>query len=379
MSAADMMPQHGGHLTIDLSALVANWRRLALRAPDAACAGVVKANAYGCGQDEVAHVLSKAGCQTFFVAHLNEAVRLRQQCPTVEIYVLNGLPPQHVSTYLSHQLIPVLGSMDEITEWTAHTPQNTACALHVDTGMNRLGIHKTQLPHLPADFHPTLVMSHFVASETVGDPVTSRQLADFAQIKTYFQAKTYLKARSSQLPRFSLANSSGCFLDPVPAYDLLRPGYALYGGNPTPHLPNPMQPVVRLRASLIQVRSVPANTQVGYNGVWQAPRDTRIATVSLGYADGYLRSGLGANQPKFPAKTGAKSRVDGVLCPIIGRVSMDLITLDVTDAPSAQRGTWAEFIGADLSVDQVANDLGTNGYEVLTSLGRRHSRHYIGG
>jgi alanine racemase len=356
---------HGARLTIDLAAILANWRALSQRAVGATAA-VVKANAYGCGIEHVVPALARAGCETFFVAHLSEGIRARAAAPSATIYVLNGLPPKSAQVYARERLRPVLGSAMEIAEWREAFPSLDApAALHVDTGMNRLGLRPEELGDLPAVFRPALLMTHFVASEIPADAANACQLALFARVRALLPG----------VPA-SISNSSGLFLDGVRAFGeaLARPGYALYGGNPTPGRPNPMRDVVRLEAHIVQVRDVPAGSSVGYNSTWIAPAQRRIATASLGYADGYLRSGSSTNE-----RPGGRALVNGVLCPIVGRVSMDLITLDVTAVPRVERGDVAVILGDGLTVDTVADDLNTNGYEVLTSLGPRYVRRYMGG
>lgn len=356
--------EHGACLTIDLGAIVVNWRSLVARAAPAKAAAVVKADAYGCGIERVVPALAKAGCDTFFVAHLSEAWRARAVAPEATIYVLNGLLPGSARLYVRDRLRPVLGSLPEIAEWLTVSPLGERpAALHVDTGMNRLGLAPSDLAAMPSSFRPALVMSHLVSAEVPDDPINARQIEAFADIAS----------RCPGIPT-SLCNSSGLFLDADARHDLVRPGYALYGGNPTPGEANPMRPVIALEAPIIQLRHVARGDTVGYNAQWAAPRESVIATVSLGYADGYLRAGTATN-----ATMGGEALVSGTRCPIVGRVSMDLITLDVTDVPRVARGDPATFIGGALDIDTVAGFLKTNGYEVLTSLGARYARHYIGG
>jgi alanine racemase len=353
---------HGATLTINTGALAANWRALSRHAGPVETAAVIKADGSGLGPECVTRTLATAGCRTLFVAHLSEALRARAVAPDIDIYVLNGLPIGSVSTYLTHRLRPVLGSGAEIAEWRNQTPEGTPAALHVDTGMSRLGLRVEEVGDLPSVFRPHLVMSHFVASEESANPINTRQISAFERVSALF---------SSSVP--SLSNSSGIFLRPHHSIreGLVRPGYALYGGNPTPGAPNPMADVVTLSATILQVRSVTVGETVGYNGAWVAKRPSMIAAVSLGYADGYLRSGSASN-----TTPGGIAMVAGADVPIVGRVSMDLITLDVTDVKSAAslRGEQATFIGPGLGVDRVASALGTNGYEILTSLGGRYNR-----
>jgi len=357
---------HGARLTIDLAAIAANWQRLAAMAPGGACAAVVKADAYGCGLARVAPALWAAGCRTFFVAHVSEAITARAALPEAVIYVLNGLLPGLGPTLIAHDLRPVLGGREEIAEWASLSDADGVtrpAALHVGTGMNRLGLSVPEALALSGDpliarAGIDLLMTHLVSAELSGDPINARQMADFARIR----------AAHPGIPG-SFANSSGIFLGPEAHHDLLRPGYALFGGNPTPWKANPMQPVVRLEAEIAQVRAVAAGETCGYNGRWRAAAPRRLATLSMGYADGYPRAASGRGA----------ALVGGVRCPILGLISMDLIILDVTDAPDAVRGGSATLIGDDLDVDTVGRTAGTIGYEILTGLGSRYVRDYVTG
>ncbi len=322
---------------------------------------MVKADAYGCGLAAVAPALWRAGCRTFFVAHLAEGVAARQAVPEATIYVLNGLPPGGADAFLRDDLRPVLGSHDELDAWAQASGGARPAALHVDTGMNRLGLSVPEALALRADPRIRaagidLVMSHLVSAELPEDPVNARQIRDFSAARAAFPESPA-----------SLANSSGIFLGTATHHDLLRPGYALFGGNPTPGHPNPMRPVVRLEAEIVQVRDVAAGTGAGYNHRWVAPGPRRLATLSLGYADGYPRAASGRGH----------ALVGGVACPILGLISMDLIILDVTEAPDARRGATAVLIGDALDVDSVGRAAGTIGYEILTGLGSRYVRTYV--
>ncbi len=350
-------------LTIDLEAVAANWLTLAASHPGATAA-VVKADGYGLGAAPVARRLLAAGCTTFFVAHPSEAQALRQALgPAPVIAVLNGLFDGQAETYRAHDLQPVLGSLAEIADWQqqARSGAPLPAMLHVDTGMCRLGLDQAELDQLVAEPHRldgirlTLIMTHLVSAETPAAPINAAQLARF----------TAACARLPRLPR-SIANSSGMFLGAEFHADLARPGAALYGINPEPGRPNPMRPVLRLAAPVLQLRQVATGETVGYNAIWTAPRPSRIATLSVGYADGYLRSLSATGLACF----------DGRPVPLVGRVSMDLTTWDVTDHPAVERGSWLELIGPAIPPDDVAARAGTNGYEILTSLGRRYDRHY---
>ncbi len=345
-------------LEVDLGAIAANWRTLQARHPSGPVAGVIKADAYGLGAPQVAAALHAAGCRHFFVAYLQEALAVRPLLPDAMLAVLSGPIPGSEDTYIEHDLTPVLGSRDEIERWQGRP---NPAILHIDTGMSRLGLDDRELAGLIQD-HTSLhgvsiryIMTHLVTSEVPGDPVNRRQRSRFA-------------AATAALPpaSTSLANSSGIFLGPEFASDLARPGAALYGINPTPGLPNPMRSVVRLGVRVLAVRDIPTGATVGYNATWTAARPSRIATAALGYADGFHRSLSGRGSACF----------DGTPVPLVGRVSMDLTTFDVTDHPAVQPGCWLEVLGPHLSPDDVAAAAGTNGYEVLTSLGHRFHRVY---
>ena len=326
---------------------------------------MVKADGYGLGAVPVATRLHAEGCRHFFVAHPEEAAAIRPVTPSAMVAVLNGLWPGYAPMLAAQDLTPVLGALAEIDAWAAQARtlgRPLPALLHIDTGMNRLGLDPAGVDVLAADparldgIDLRYVMTHLVSAEQPGDPANERQRQRFAA------ARARLPAAPS-----SLANSSGLFLGPGFRSDLARPGAALYGVNPTPGRPNPMRPAVRLRARVLQVREMPAGETVGYNGVWTAARPSRIATISVGYADGYLRA----------LSNRAVACFDGQAVPLVGRVSMDLSTFDVTDAPGVQPGAWLDLIGPHNGVDALAAAAGTNGYEILTSLGRRTPRTYL--
>lgn len=366
-------PAYGSTLTVDLSALVANWRLMGELAGCEAAA-VVKADAYGLGTEPAVTALSAAGCRTFFVAHLSEAIRARAVAREATIYVLNGLLPGACGVFAEHDLSPVLGSREELREWAGFRDGGATvrpAALHVDTAMNRLGIWPGEGMSAGTAFRVDvdaagigLVMSHFASSEDEADPANARQMKAFAEIAAAFEG----------IPA-SLKNSSGHFLRDCPSYQLTRPGYALYGGNPTPGKPNPMRPVIGLETRILQIREVEAGTQVGYNGRWTAAGRRRLATICLGYADGYPRNASGTD-----TTSGGSALVGGVVCPFVGSVSMDLVILDVTDAPAdaVARGAAVTIIGGALDLEAVGAGAKTIGYEILTSLGRRYQRRYVG-
>ncbi len=362
----------GGILTIDLAAIEANWKKLASTTVPVECAAVVKADAYGCGLEPVTQKLAKAGCRTFFVADVTEGRRVRAIAPDAVIYVLNGLMPGSAQAFADDYLRPVINSATELAEWDAFVAGRSwrgGAALHVDTGMNRLGITIDEAvaiaPRIQSENHGfTLLMSHLACAETPDHPMNDRQIRLFREIRIMYRGVSS-----------SLANSSGIFLGGTIFCDLVRPGVALYGANPTPEKKNPMRPVVELKGRIIQVRPVNKGESVGYGATFGAARSSRIAVVAVGYADGFLRSAAAAK-----GKPAAEVVVAGKRCPVAGRVSMDLIAVDVTDLPdgAARRGDFATLIGEGISLDELAAAMGTIGYEVLTNLGRRYHRVYKG-
>src|SRR5579872_3183817 len=362
-----------GVLTVDLDALVANWRKLEKTAVPAECSAVIKANAYGCGVAPVARALAKAGCKTFFVATPDEAAAARAVLPSAAIYVLNGLTQNNGDAYAKIDARPVIGDLNELAEWDVfcrRTGWAGGAAIHIDTGMQRLGLTVAEaqglIPRIHAGDHGiSLVMSHLACAESLHHPMNARQLAAFREIASAF----------SGVPA-SLSNSSGIFLGAPFQFDMVRPGASLYGVNPTPEADNPMQPVVELKAHVVQIRDVERGETVGYGGIWTARRPTRLAIVSAGYADGYFRAG-GSND----GTRGAEVMVAGKRCPVVGRISMDLMAVDVTDLDknAVRRGHWVTLLGEGITVDELAHHFGTIGYEVLTSLGSRYARVYKGG
>lgn len=367
----------GAVLTIDLDALAANWRLLAdqVAGAGAACAGVVKADGYGLGIRPVGRTLFAAGCRTFFVAQIDEGIALRQDldafgAAAAEIFVLSGLLPGTADLFAAHRLAPVLSTPEQIAELRALPAEARAAlpatALHVDTGMRRLGLTAAEADAVLADpaavaaVAPALIVTHLACADEPDHPLNAEQLALFR----------HLRERLPQA-RASYANSSGVFLGPEAHFDLGRPGVALYGANPTPGRPNPMRPVVRLAARILQVRRIDAPQSVGYGATHLLPAGARVATVGVGYADGYPRA--------------LSNRGAGVLAgrrvPIVGRVSMDLTTFDVSALPEheAHPGAMIELIGPHMPLDEVADHAGTIAYELLTQLGRRYHRVCTGG
>src|SRR5215813_626708 len=353
-----------GILTIDLDAIIANWRKLEKTAVPAECAAVVKADAYGCGIEPVSRALAAAGCKTFFVATTDEARVLRAALPQATIYALNGFFQNTGDAYAKIDCRPVIGDLNDRAEWKG------GAAIHIDTGMNRLGLTVAEaqgiIPRINAGDHGiTLVMSHLVSAELVNNPTNARQLTAFREIQSLF----------TNVPA-SLSNSSAIYLGAQFQFDMVRPGAALYGVNPTPEADNPMQPVAELKARIVQIRNIERGETVGYGGTWTARRPTKLAIVAAGYGDGYFRAGSANDGTR-----GAEVVVAGKRCPVAGRISMDLMAVDITDVPAnaARRGHMVTLIGEGVTVDELAHHFGTIGYEVLTSLGRRYARLYKGG
>lgn len=351
-------------LTTDLDAVVANWRRLAAQADRAACAAVVKADAYGLGAAAVAPALARAGCRVFFVAHVAEGIALRRGLGGApEIYVLHGPPPGAEAAFAAHGLIPVLNSAAQAEAWAVFGRARGAplpAALQFDTGMSRLGAAPEEVAGLRdrADLDVRLVMSHLACADDPAHPANAAQLAAFRTLRALWPAAPA-----------SLAASFGIFLGPDYHFDLVRPGAALYGVAPTTG-PNPMRPVVRLQAPVVQVRTIAPGAGVGYGHTWHAQAPMRVATLGIGYADGV---------PRSLSNHGAAWLGD-VRLKLIGRVSMDSITVDASALPPEllAPGTLLDLIGPHCDVDALAAEAGTTGYELLTRLGDRFLRRYVG-
>jgi alanine racemase len=354
---------------IDLAALTSNYLFLCEKAGTAQVAGVVKANAYGLGMETIAETLFEAGCRTFFVAHFSEAVTLRERIHYSVISVLNGIDETDFKEAAEKNITPVLNHTGAISAWQNYAKQTEVklpAIIHLDTGMNRLGLSSDEQKKLAA--HSDLLegldvlawMSHFACSDEFDNDMTPRQLAR-------------LEVALKDLPKapVSLCNSSGIFWGQDYLHDIVRPGIALYGGNPIPNLPNPMQGVLELCSPILQIRDVTQNMTVGYGATHTIKKNGRIATIGLGYADGYHRA----------LSNKGTVMIGGHPAPLVGRISMDLITIDVTNVPERMLsiGTPVTLIGPHRPIDVVAQEAGTIAYEVLTSLGQRVERQYITG
>jgi len=362
----------GGTLTIDLAAIVANWQALSRQLLTVECAAVVKANAYGLGLKPVVAALANAGCKTFFVADIAEARIVRARAKHATIYVLHGFTLQCADVFIELAARPVINSMTELAEWDTFVAERAwqgGAALHVDTGMNRLGVSPEEAaalaPRAQTQNHGiALILSHLACADIPDHPLNAKQLKLFRELRALY----------SGIPA-SLANSSGIFLGDAAYFDLARPGAALYGINPTPGRANPMTSVVELTGGIVQLRTVARDQTIGYGATWTARRNSRIAVVALGYANGLLRAGSAGDE-----HPGGAAIVAGKRCPIVGRISMDLLMVDITDLSdgAVRRGDFATLIGGELSIDEVAAAAGTIGYEVLTRLGMRCHLDYRG-
>lgn len=369
-----MTDQHpiraGALLSIDLDALCDNWRSLKARLANAECAAVVKADAYGLGAERITPALYRAGCRNFFVAHLNEGIALRPTLPAdASIYVLHGPHPGDEREFVHHRLVPVLNSLPQLGAWQALARDLDTvlpAILQVDTGMARLGLAPDEFervvasPALLLGLSLKFIISHLASAEDQDNPANPLQLARFRQAM-------------ARLPgvRGSLANSSGIFLGDDYHFNLVRPGAALYGVAPVAGQTNPMRPVIRLQGKVLQTRTIATGTAVGYSHTWTAQRPSRIATVAVGYADGYLRSLSNRGTVSW----------DGIPLPLIGNISMDTLIVDITDLPEGRiaEGELLDLADPLNGVDAIAARAGTIGYEILTSLGRRYARRYLGG
>lgn len=357
-----------GHLTIDLGALRDNYLALAAMAPASQTAAVVKADAYGLGADMVSQTLFDAGCRHFFVAHIDEALALRLRLPAqARIFVLNGLQPGNETSCAAMAITPVLNSLEQIAQWAVHAKtlgRKLAAAVQIDTGMCRLGLSPEELetlisqPQLLDGIDIAFVMSHLACADEPGHACNAAQLSAMRQA-------------TIALPDVPVcfSNSGGIFLGREYHNDMLRPGIALYGGAPSADRPNPMKPVVRLDLAVIQTRTVPAGSLVGYGGSFEASGSTRLATIAAGYADGL---------PRSLSNRGA-AWYDGVRLPIAGRVSMDSIILNISALPEGTltQGSFVQMIGPEQTLEDIADDAGTIAYEILTGFGRRYRRTYI--
>ena len=342
-----------GRLTIDLDALAANYGAFVAAAAPAACAAVLKADAYGLGLEPVARRLWREGCRQFFVANAAEGAALRDLLPRARIFVFDGVDADTAGTLLAADLVPVLNDQLQLGCWLEAAPHQPA-AVHVNTGMNRLGFEPTLTPEDLAGLPVLLLLTHLACADDREDPFTQQQLALFASVQ----------ARFPGVP-ISIGNSAASLLGPAHAGDLARPGIGLFGCNPFVNGDNPLMPVVTLEGRVLQLRSVPAGTPIGYGSTYRTSAPAELATVGVGYADGLLRALSNRGAVVF----------DGCRLPMVGRISMDLTVVDATGT-RLQVGDWVEFFGAGLPLETVAAAADTVAYELLVRLGPRLQRVY---
>ena len=356
-----------GYLTIDLPALARNYQRLSAEVAPGRAAAVVKADAYGLGADRVAPTLYAEGCRHFFVAQFVEALRLKSHLPgDATLFVLNGLQPGNEITAAERGIVPVINSLEQWHQWVAAAStlgRPLPAVLQFDTGMSRLGVPPEDRAELAglvmseSGIDVLFVMSHLASADDTASEQNEHQSGEMARVAAEF----------AQFP-VCFANSGGIFLGKSYHGVLTRPGIALYGGAPTVDRANPMEPVVSLDVAVVQTRTVPAGTRVGYSGTHVTTGETRLATIAAGYADGLLRSLSGRGAVYH----------GGVRLPIVGRVSMDSITIDISALPagSITLGSRVEVLGPHQTLEDVARDAGTISYEILTGLGHRYQRQY---
>lgn len=363
----------GGQLTVDLGALARNWRALDQVSAGALTGAVVKADAYGTGIVAASKALYAAGARFFFTATPDEAMAVRAVLQDAHIFVLNGLYPGAANLYIRQNLMPVISSMAMLEEWLAKCLERNEAypsALHFDTGMNRLGFRlneaglvRSRIEQL--GYAPQMVMSHLACADQPNHEKNRTQLALFSSIMAQFP----------NIPA-SLANSAGVMAGRDYHFQMVRPGVALYGGRAVIGRKNPMAPVVSLHVPVLQVKEGRTGETVGYGATYTLVRDSRLAIISHGYADGFFRSLSGSN-----TRPGGKVAVRGKLCPVVGRVSMDLVIVDITELGTdlPYPGEGVEILGPLVGVDDQGDAAGTIGYEVLTSLKGRYTRNYLGG
>ena len=354
--------------TIDLRAVVANWSRIGEFAAGAGVAAMVKADGYGVGAVPVAAALQAAGCREFFVAEIGEAITLREAHPEIDVFVLSGAQAGTLDDLVAHDLVPVLIDLGQLDAWVERgrvEGRRLRASVHLDTGMNRTGLDPAETAALVADprrldgIDLVHLMSHLACADDPDDPANPRQLAAYRGLRQRLPVGVA-----------SLANTPGVALGPDYHFDHVRPGVGLYGADPSPGRVLGLDPVVALAAPVLQVRTVAAGETVGYSATHHVDEPRRLATIGVGYGDGFLRSQSARGHVAF----------DGHRAPIVGRVSMDLITVDITDLPDdivVEAGTPAELIGPTITVDDVADAAGTIAYEILTSLGNRYQRHHL--
>lgn len=364
-------------LTVDLSAIVSNWRTMRALSGAARTGAVVKADGYGLGIEDVGEALYEAGAADFFVAVPEEGATLRRFAPDARIFVLSGMWPGTEAVFFENGLVPVLASEEQLAFFFAAIADygDYPCALQVDTGFNRLGLSHDEALRLaaddarPASFSPVLVLSHLACGDDAASPMNREQLARFRDVANAFEGV-----------EASLSASAGILLGEDYHFDLNRPGIALYGGDSAPGASKKLKPAATAEARIIQTRFAKKGENVSYGATQQLVRDSRLAIVSAGYADGYLRAKSGTGVPLRDAvPAGGMGFIAGHRVPILGRITMDMTIFDITDLreSAVRAGDYVELFGPNIALDDAAAAAGTIGYELLTSLGLRYNRRYI--
>ena len=355
-------------LEINIDSIIHNYQLINNKVGNTECAAVLKADAYGMGASVVAKALDKVGCSTFFVATIDEGIELRACFSKNEnqIAVLSGLLEGSEDIFYSNKLTPVLNDTEQIKKWAIYNKQKKISApsiIHIDTGMNRLGLTINELydiiknPTELKELHVEWIMSHLACGDQPRDIMNEKQLSVFLNAKKEFPN---VKA--------SLANSAGVFLGQSYHLDMVRPGIALYGSGSGSIPSKPLKQVIKLYSRILQIRTLSTGASVGYGASYRVSEATRVATVGLGYADGYLRSLSNCSWVFF----------NGLRLPVIGRISMDYITIDITQIASEKikTGDFIEIIGDKFTLDDLATVANTVPHELLTRLGTRHHRIY---
>ena len=364
-----------GRLTIDLQVLVRNWKWLAAKAPNSAMGVSLKADGYGLGSPQIGKALALAGCRHFFTANPLEGTELRRVTDDAEIFILSGLTEKNAAHYNEASLTPVLNSLDDIevwANWSRKSGQRQPCALHIDTGMNRLGLTPEEAlqflgnEEIRHSVTENLIISHLACADEADHSKNAEQLEVFDEVAAQFEGS-----------RKSLANSAGIILGEEYQYDICRAGIAVYGGEFS-NMAGPLEPVAKLEGRILQIRNSNPGETVGYGGTHTLQKDTRIAIAGLGYGDGIHRAVSGSGVAMRQLTGGAKGWIGGYEVPVVGRVSMDLTAFDVSHIPESilNENSWIEFFGENAPLADFAKAAGTIDYEVLTSMGSRVHRVY---
>jgi len=366
MTMRDFPSDAQATLTIHLGRIIENYKNCKILANGTECAAMVKADAYGMGIEQVAPALfHKSGCRIFFVANLAEAMTLRSLIPKADIYVLNGIFPAHMDYFMAHNIRPVLNDLDQIRLWAACRSQSRPpCAIHFDTGINRLGLSPEETNAFITDtalrdkLDIALIMSHLACSDEASHPLNEKQLSDFKAITHHFP-----KCKAS------LANSGGILLGPDYHFDLVRPGLLLFGGNPTGGtMPENIQVAFQITGKILQIRPVQKGQSVGYGATWTADEPRHIATINIGYADGYLQMFNNCGM----------AYLNGQFIPLVGRVSMDMMALDVTGINISEIDVSCdvEILGEHITLEMASEVSSLSQYEILTGVRNRYQRIY---